>query len=614
MNAPVNYVQVGRLLSISTSLGEDVLLLERLEGYEGISSLFEFQATVRAKREIRPAEMIGSAVDLTLDLGVGKGTRTWNGLVTELHEGPAITRSLRSYALTIRPRLWLATRRQDCRIWLDKTSLQVAEIILGEHGIQAPDTSGVTATPKPLAYSVQWNESDFAYLVRRFEQDGLFYWFAHQTGAHRLLVASHASGYRDSAEPRVRLAFGSSDVSHIYDWRRRFVFTPGQHAARDWNFETPLSPPQGIAPSLVSLPPPNSSYEVYEYPGVFLTPADGETAAKLRIQAIEAEHELAEAASSVRTLAPGQRFTPYEVAHPEQAYEPHVVIRIAHEAEDSSYETGGNPPRYANRMVAMPARVPATPPRASARPRIDGVQVALVAGPPSEEIHTDQYGRIKLKFPWDRRAAGDGSDTCWVRVAQAWAGASWGAQLIPRIGMEVLVAFLEGDPDRPVIVGAVPNPINKTPYRLPDNKTRMTIKSKTYNGAGFNELSFEDASGREEIYLHAQRDMTTNVLNDDAQDIKHDRQVEIGNNHTLRVRQNHQVEIGNNNTVRIEQTSSESVGREMSLDVGERLVITVGQSRLEMTSDGKVTLTGSEFDFSTSGHLGIHGNPLDTSG
>jgi type VI secretion system secreted protein VgrG len=604
MNAPVNYVQSHRLLAISTSLGQDVLLLERFEGHEGISSLFEFHATVRSKRDVRPAEIIGSAVDIALDLGVGKGLRTWNGLVSELNEGPAITRGLRSYALTIRPKLWLATQRQDCRIWLDKTSLQIAEVVLGEHGIPAPDLSGVTITPKPLAYSVQWNESDFAYLVRRFEHDGLFYWFAHQAGAHRLIVANHASAYRDSAEPHVRVAFGSSDVSQIHNWRRRFVFTPGRHAARDWNFETPLSPPQGNAPSLVNLPPPNSSYEVYEYPGVFLTSGDGEAAARLRIQAIEAEHELTEAASTVRTLAPGQRFTPYEVARPEQAHEPHVVTRIAHEAEDTSYETGGNPPRYSNWIAAIPARVPATPHRAAAQPRIDGVQVALVAGPPGEEIHTDQHGRIKLKFPWDRRAAGDGSDTSWVRVAQAWAGASWGAQLIPRVGMEVLVAFLEGDPDRPVVVGAVPNPINKTPYQLPDNKTRMTIKSKTYKGAGFNELSFEDESGREEIYFHAQRDMTTNVLNDDAQDIGHDRAVEIGNNHMLRVRRNHQVEIGGNNTVKIGQT--------MSLNVGERLIVTVGQSRLEMTSDGKVTLTGCEFDFSASGRIGIHGHPVDS--
>src|SRR6266571_3655702 len=164
MNAPFEYAQTNRLLGIATPLGRDVLLLERLAGHEGISCLFELEATVRSKRDpLHPAEIVGNAVDLTLDLGRGK-QRVWNGLVTELQEGPDISRGLRSYSLTIKPRLWLATQRQDCRIWLDKTSLQVAETILGEHGIPAPDASGVTVAPKPRPYSVQWNESDFAYL------------------------------------------------------------------------------------------------------------------------------------------------------------------------------------------------------------------------------------------------------------------------------------------------------------------------------------------------------------------------------------------------------------------------------------------------------------------
>jgi type VI secretion system secreted protein VgrG len=240
--------------------------------------------------------------------------------------------------------------------------------------------------------------------------------------------------------------------------------------------------------------------------------------------------------------------------------------------------------------------VPATPHRATPRPRIEGTHIAVVAGPAGEEIHTDRHGRIKLRFPWDRRAKGDGSDTCWVRVSQGWAGANWGAQFIPRVGMEVLVAFLEGDPDRPLVIGTVPNTINKVPYRLPDNKTRMTIKSKTHKGAGYNELSFEDENGREEVYVHAQRDMTTQVLRNDSQEIGQDRQVRIGNNCT----------------VTVGQTSSVSVGRDISLVVGDRLVITVGQSRLEMTSDGKVTLAGREFDFSASGRVGIHGNPVDS--
>jgi type VI secretion system secreted protein VgrG len=597
MNASVNYMQATRLLSISTPLGEDVLLLERLTGREGISSLFEFRANVRSKRNpLRPTDIIGSAIDFTLDRGVGKPQRVWNGFVTELHEGPTIARGLRSYSLTIKPKLWLATQRQDCRIWLDRTSVEVAEIILAEHGIPAPDTSGITTKPRPQSYSVQWNETDFDYLNRRFEEDGLFYWFEHQPGAHRLIVANHASGYRDGSESRVRIAFAPVDTDHIYKWGRRFLFTPGRHAARDWNFETPLSPPQGSAPSLVRVGQSNASYELYEYPGRFLTTTDGEIVAKRRIQAIETDHEVTEAASTVRTLAPGHRLTPYEVAQSDQVYEALVVTDIRHEAADSTYETSGDEPQYTNWMSMIPARVPATQHRRTPRPRIAGIQVAVVAGPAGEEIHTDQHGRIKLKFPWDRRAKGDGSDTCWVRVAQGWAGANWGAQVIPRIGMEALVSFLDGDPDRPVVVGVVPNSLNKVPYRLPSNKTRMTIKSQTHKGTGFNELSFEDESGREEVYVHAQRNMTTKVLHDSSLDVENDCRIQIGNNRA----------------VKIEQSSSEAVGRDMSISAGDRLVITVGQSRLEMTSDGRVTLTGTEFEFSASGQIGIHGNPVDS--
>jgi type VI secretion system secreted protein VgrG len=612
MNAPFDYTQTDRLLAISTPLGRDVLLLERLAGSEGISSLFELQATVRSKRDpIAPADILGSLVDVTLDLGRGQ-QRVWNGLVTAMEEAPALARGLRSYLLTIRPKLWLATQRQDCRIWLDKTALDVADVLLGEHGIPGPDRSGVASAPNPLPYSVQWNETDFNYLARRFEDDGLFYWFEHQAGAHRLVVANHASGYRDGAEPRVRLSFGSTDANHIHHWQRRYVLTPGRRAARDWNFETPLSPPQATAPSLVSLPPPNSAYEIYEYPGRFLTAAQGEVATRFRIQAIEGDHDATEGASRTRTLAPGRRFTPYEVAQPERAYEPHVVTRIVHQAEDGGYETGGRgPQQYSNWISAIPARVPATPHQTTPRPRIAGAQIAVVAGPPGEEIHTDQHGRIKLRFPWDRRARGDGSDTCWVRVAQGWAGTGWGAQVIPRVGMEVLVCFADGDPDRPLVIGVVPNPVNKVPYCLPDNKTRMVIKSKTHKGVGFNELSFEDESGREQVFVHAQRDMTSKVLNDHVEDIGHDSRAQVGNDQTITIGHDSQARVGNNKTVSIGQSKQESVGREMSLSVGDRLVITVGQSRLEMTSDGRVTLTGTEFAFSASGAVNIIGHPFN---
>ncbi|MFS4439691.1 type VI secretion system Vgr family protein, partial [Paracoccaceae bacterium GXU_MW_L88] len=306
---------------------------------------------------------------------------------------------------------------------------------------------------------VQWNETDLDYLTRRLEEDGLYYWWSHQEGQHQMHIASHAAGYTGGED--VRFAHGSTDRNHINRFETTFRYIPGSHAGADWNFETPGLVPGGNVPSLVKLPK-NGNYERFEYPvlpgyGSGGRASEGiedgavERVARLRMQAQEAEHARVEGASNVRTLAVGGRFTPYDVANPDNVFDPHVVLAIEHEAIDTSYESVENQPEYTNRFLALPADVPATPQRATPHPRIDGTQVGIVAGPAGEEIHPDEYGRIKLWFPWDRRAAKDGSDTCWVRVSQNWAGAGWGGQVIPRIGMEVMVSYLDGDPDRPVV-------------------------------------------------------------------------------------------------------------------------------------------------------------------
>ncbi|ASY66746.1 VgrG protein (plasmid) [Sinorhizobium sojae CCBAU 05684] len=217
---------------------------------------------------------------------------------------------------------------------------------------------------------------------------------------------------------------------------------------------------------------------------------------------------------------------------------------------DRSYETNANDPEYSNSFEAVAARVPLTPHRQTKRPRIEGTQVAIVAGPPGEEIHPDKYGRIKLWFPWDRKAKKDGSDTCWVRVAQSWGGGTWGAQIIPRIGMEVMVAFVDGDPDRPLVTGVVPNPANPVPYDLPANKTRMVLRSNTHKGQGFNEITFEDEAGRENQFFHAQKDQTTRVLNDRTKRIDRHEIASIGANRAVEVGGNQKHEIGGSmNTV-----------------------------------------------------------------
>jgi type VI secretion system secreted protein VgrG len=529
-----DFIQASRVLKVKSPLGEDQLLPERMVINEGVSQLFEIQLNVRAKKEaVKPEELIGRLVDVSVEVQQGDGEdgsgirRPFNGLVTDLHEGPPITRGLRSYAMTIRPQMWLLSRRSDCRIWQNKTSIDIVETLFSEHGIPAPDTSGIIKPPPAQEYSVQFNELDLDYLLRRFEEDGLYYFFSHEDGSHKLHVADTANGWLGPSpsaqgEGRVRLAQGSSDRNHINDWARRFSYVPGQRAGADWNFETPGMVPGTMMPSLVQMPDATKR-ELYEYPARIKTVDEAERAQKLRAQSIEADHDRVFGGSTSRILEAGRRFTPYEEAHPEHEYEEHVIIRASHTIVDRSYETNSNEPEYRNQFEAIPARVPLTPHRTTKRPKIEGTQVAIVAGPEGEEIHPDQYGRIKLWFPWDRKAKKDGTDTCWVRVAQNWAGATWGGQIIPRIGMEVMVAFVDGDPDRPLVTGVVPNARQKVPYDLPANKTRSTFRTNTHKGSGFNELRFEDQAGFEEVFIHAQRDHNKIVNRDDSQVVRRNR-------------------------------------------------------------------------------------------
>ena len=557
-----DFIQASRVIKISSPLGENVLLPERARITEGVNRLFEIQISVRSKQDITPADLIGKLVDVELEVQQGADPdeavyRCWNGLVTELHEGPSVTRGLRSYQLVLRPSLWLLSQTRDSRIWMDQTTLNVLDTLMNEHGLTRAETGGVF-NPKPLHYSCQFNESDLRYLLRRFEEDGYFWWFTHRKGAHTLHVVNRASGWlgpSDAAqgEGRVRLARGSSNQNHIREWMRRFSYVPGSRTGADWNYKTFGTIPLNTTPSLIDLPG-NDKREVFEWPARAMTHDEAEQAEKLRSQAAEADHERVTGASMVRILEPGRRFTPYDVANPDARYEEHVIISAEHVIVDRSYETASDSePEYHNSFEALPSRIPLTPHRTTPKPKIEGLQVAVVAGPAGEEIHCDSDGCVKLWFPWQRhRAKKEGSDTRWVRVATNWAGQGWGGQVIPRIGMEVLTAFLDSDPDRPIVVGLVPNPKNRVPYPLPANKTKTVFRTNTHKGIGHNELTFEDQTDREEIYLHAQKDYT----------------VKVQNHKTERVDYNNVLSVGGASVTEIQRTEIHNVGQNMTLNVG----------------------------------------------
>jgi type VI secretion system secreted protein VgrG len=409
------YIQAERILRIESPLGPDVLLPQKMEMREEVSGLFQLTVSVHSKRaDLKAEELAGKLVDVSLETA-GGGRRTWNGLVTELAEGPMVTRTLRAYRLVLRPEHWLLSQRSDCRIWLDKTSVEVAQILMREHKLASPVTGGIVVKPPAQHYSVQFNETDLAYLTRRLEEDGIFHWFVHEGGAigsvsakHILHLASDISGYVRGADPDVRFAMGSSDRNHISKFEKTFRYLPGKRAGADWNFETPGHVPGRHTPSLIKLPK-NEAYELYEYPslagyGTGENASEGidndavERQSKLRMMSSEADHERIEGRSSVRTLSAGQRFKPYDVANPDNVFEEYVITQIIHTARDNSYETAEGAVEYENTFTALPSRVPNTPHRLTPHPKIDGTQIALIAGPEGEEIHPDKYGRVKVWF------------------------------------------------------------------------------------------------------------------------------------------------------------------------------------------------------------------------
>ncbi len=352
-----SYVQTGRSIRIDTPLGNDELLAERIVCTEMISDLFEIRVTVRSKRaDIKAADIVGKLADISLDLD-GEGTmRSWNGLVVELHEAPHVMRGFQQYDLVMRPQMWLMSQRSDCRIWQDQSTIDVLRTFMFEHGLQ-PAQVLVHQTVPPQHYSVQWNETDLDYLTRRLEEDGLYFWHRHEKGKHTLFVTNHAVYYKEGKPPRVRLELGSSDKDCLNAWSKRYLFTPGVRAGADWNFETPGTVPKGSTPSMVKLPG-NPKYELYEFPARIGDITEAARATRLRMMATEFDHERIEGGGDVKTLAPGQTFTPYSVGRSNNPYEQHAVLSIQHTMVDHSFEPEDTAPEYTNSFTAIPSRYP----------------------------------------------------------------------------------------------------------------------------------------------------------------------------------------------------------------------------------------------------------------
>jgi type VI secretion system secreted protein VgrG len=507
----ISRTQKNRILSVSTPLGQDVLLLGSFSGAEGMSRLFSYQLSmISDKQDIAAKDIVGKSVTWRV-LVKDTEPRFFNGFVSRFVGSGLTMRDMRSYRAQVVPWLWFLTRTANCQIFQKKSAPDIIKAVFDGLGFSDYQLELKNTHPK-RDYCVQYRETAFNFVSRLMEEEGIFYFFRHEDGKHTLVLADQKTSYKDlPANPM-------DPGARIESFDHQFEYRPGKWTRTDYNFETPSTSLLTNTNTIVDLPN-ISKFEMFDYPGDYLVKGDGAAGTKLRMEEEEAGFDVATATSACATFTPGGKFSLIEPDVKSEEGKNYVVTYIEHTAVDVDFQGGDAPSEYSNVFQCIPSSVTFRPGQHTRKPLIAGAQTAVVVGPSGEEIYTDKYGRVKVQFFWDRLGKKDENSSCWIRVAENWAGKNWGIVFNPRIGQEVIVEFLEGDPDRPIITGRVYNAEQMPPYELPANQTQSTIKTRSSKGGGtdnFNELRFEDKKSSEEIYFHAEKDFNRVVENNDT--------------------------------------------------------------------------------------------------
>jgi type VI secretion system secreted protein VgrG len=588
----VTLSQAERWLTLETPLGEDVLVATYTKGSEAISRLFEFRIEAMSTRHvIDPATLLGKSVTLSMS-HPSDDRRLVNGIVTAF-SGGAVTRSeYRLYTLTVSPSLWLLQRTSDYKVFQEKTAVEIVETLLSAASISFEKK--LQATYEQREYCIQFGETNFAFFERLLAEEGIFYYFTHDQGSHKLILADHAGAYGDCLQSSVAYRQNREDQANaISSLDFGASLTDAEWKLQDYNFEAPAQNVEGQHKTSLS-PASTKSFEHFRFPGGSLQASNLTRLSTAAVDAADAGFETINGRGTCASFTPGLKFTLTEYPIDELSDKPFVLTEIEHEAFDRAHftvrpEIEGKP-SYRNRFTGMPTTRIARGPLAAPKPLARGPQTALVVGPSGEEIHTDKYGRIRIQFFWDRYGTKDEKSSCFVRVAQGLAGSNWGMMFTPRIGMEVVVQFIDGDPDKPLVTGAVYNGANMPPWALPGNMTKsglLTRSSKQGQVANANELSFEDNKGSEKITFHAEKDFLREVENDDTLDVGHDQTRTIKNNRTTTITEgNDTLTISKGNRTEKLETGNET----LDIDKGNRAVtIATGNETLKVSTGNRST-------------------------
>ena len=611
------FKQADRLMQFSSPLGKDVLLIESLEGAEGISRLFEYHvellATVDTK--IDPKSIIGSKVTVAISLNDAQGSKWINGIVASF-EQCAGDKEFDVYRARIVPSMWQLTLSSNCRVFQNKTVLDIAKAVIGEYGLSLSDQTHTTY--KQLEYCTQYSESDFQFVSRILEESGIFYWFEHTDQDNKIVLGDGRNAYRDcplSASIPYALSEQGAEGAYgarVVEFTSTATMVSGKHSTADYNYRDFAR--ADVPDKNSSSPFGKNAFDEYLYPAGGEGYANDATQVskdleslylETRALAADSMAEVFRGGSNARSFCAGYTFI--LTKNPRDAWNRKYLLTAVtlHAGQLPPYRTSDTrqASEYSNRFTAVSSDIVFKPALTFMKPRIYGPQTALVVGPAGEEIYLDALGRAKVQFFWDKQNPRKSTvDTTWVRVAQSWAGNGWGAYYWPRVNDEVVIQFLNGDPDNPVITGSVYNGVNTPKYALPDNSTRsglVTRSSKGGSAQNANELRFEDKMGSEQVYLHAEKDLDVSI--------EHDRRISVGNNDSLIVTGVQSEQIGSDYNRQIKSNSVEQIGGNSDLAISGNQTEQVGGNHFLNVSSNQSIQVGSAYSIVANNTVYING-------
>ncbi|HGN2318299.1 TPA: type VI secretion system Vgr family protein, partial [Proteus mirabilis] len=567
----------------------------------GLSSLFSLSiSAVSALPFIDFQRHLGLASSLTVKRD-GVLIRKVNGILAGAVQGN--TDGVKTwYHFDIRPEMWVMTLNQDSRIFQHQSVPTILKTLLDEAHVKADCQFYREDLHPERLYTTQKRESAFDFWCRLAFEEGINFWFEEEqlfySDEHMGMTAGIHLTYNPQADTDI------SD-STAMTWQYGEYLCVDETIHKDNNFVRPSYPL-----SHENKIEQGGQHSVFESYGRFQLDDEGRPLTQVRFEQLRNGSKVGQATTNCFALMPGKIFTLSQ--HPHQPMNDRwQVISVSHHGvQPLADNSGGEGTQLSNSVSFIPGTQEWRPPYRY-KPTADGDEVATVVGPPGEEIYVNEYGAVKVHFHWDRRGSADHSASCWVRVAMGWSGNGYGFSAVPRIGTQVLVSYLNGDIDRPIITGCTYDGRNAPPIKFPENKTQTTFRSQTHKGEGFNELRFEDAGGKQEVFLHAQKDMNTRVLHDRTTHVLHDHVEVIENNQQMQVKGARTETIDKDNSETVGQHKKITVGKTLSINVGEVIELRCGASVLRMDNGGHVTINGQEFKFEATGPVQITGKDVD---